>query len=887
VSITPTFPGVYIEEIPSGQHTITPVATTITAFTGRAPFGPTDEVLTIFSFGDFTRFYGGLSVDYPMSYAVQDFFNNGGSQAVIARLFEPISSTDTGVAALPFPPSPPMIPDGWILAAPASAGAGLTSLAVSAPTGGSEGEPLEGMLFSLNSATNTAYTVTGYTAPAKGKPGSISFFPPLTGIPGQTFSTCTPLIFQEGQSPSGWQVLTPGQTSVTLNGGSGIPSMGDTFTVGGNQTQYTITAEPTVNAANPNAVQISVTFSPAVKSQFLPGSTLIISPPQPSPMPIGWQIQQFTAGGMGKPSTLALINGAGNPLIGDRFTVGSNSTTYVVVGFSPASGTATAPVAAQLTFNVVGGGTMPTDTKAFCFCCTLNFVRPLPQNFAIKSVPKPNATSFAISNNNNAASGVIDVGYTFTVQGDETIYTVVLYTQSTGVISFLPGATSTFSSASNAAIMFSPPLQLVAASPGAWGNFLTASVDTNGITDQTAAQFQSYGLATEDLFNLSLILADSRGRLITSERYLNCSVKNTGVAATFPNRLDRLLSANSMLAQVSVLPLAPPASGSAAVGSGGDDGTYLSPITYIGNQAQQTGLYMFEQTSIFNLMCIPPDRRIFDDVPIAMQDLDNAVHLAAAQYCTDRRAIYIVDPPAIWEEQVAQGKISTITPATLGITGENAAGIEIARNAAVYFPRVIEEDILLKGQLCTFAPCGMVAGVIAATDVSRGVWKSPAGVDAGLAGASALTVNLTNPQNGVLNPLGINCLRTFPVTGNVVWGARTLRGADQFEDDYKYLSVRRLTLFIEDSLYAGTQWAVFEPNDEALWSSLRLTVNNFLSGLSRQGAFYNYLVTCDATTTTPTDIALGKVNILVQIAPVYPAEFVMIQIQQIAGTSAS
>jgi phage tail sheath protein FI len=121
----------------------------------------------------------------------------------------------------------------------------------------------------------------------------------------------------------------------------------------------------------------------------------------------------------------------------------------------------------------------------------------------------------------------------------------------------------------------------------------------------------------------------------------------------------------------------------------------------------------------------------------------------------------------------------------------------------------------------------------------------------------------------------------------VVWGARTLRGADQFEDDYKYLSVRRLTLFIEDSLFAGTQWAVFEPNDEALWSSLRLTVNNFLSGLSRQGAFYNYLVTCDATTTTPTDIALGKVNILVQIAPVYPAEFVMIQIQQIAGTSAS
>jgi phage tail sheath protein FI len=146
---------------------------------------------------------------------------------------------------------------------------------------------------------------------------------------------------------------------------------------------------------------------------------------------------------------------------------------------------------------------------------------------------------------------------------------------------------------------------------------------------------------------------------------------------------------------------------------------------------------------------------------------------------------------------------------------------------------------------------------------------------------------LTDGQNGVLNQLGINCLRNFPVIGPVVWGARTLRGADQFEDDYKYIPVRRLTLYIEDSLYRGTQWAVFEPNDEALWSTLRLSVTSFLADLARQGAFYNYAVTCDASTTTPTDIANGKVNILVQIAPVKPAEFVMIQIQQTAATSAS
>ena len=109
-----------------------------------------------------------------------------------------------------------------------------------------------------------------------------------------------------------------------------------------------------------------------------------------------------------------------------------------------------------------------------------------------------------------------------------------------------------------------------------------------------------------------------------------------------------------------------------------------------------------------------------------------------------------------------------------------------------------------------------------------------------------------------------------------------MRGADQLSDDYKYLPVRRLTLYIEESLYRGTHWAVFEPNDETLWSSLRLSVGSFLADLQRQGAFYNYNVRCDGTTTTADDIEKGIVNIIVQIAPVKPAEFVVIKIQQVA-----
>ena len=156
---------------------------------------------------------------------------------------------------------------------------------------------------------------------------------------------------------------------------------------------------------------------------------------------------------------------------------------------------------------------------------------------------------------------------------------------------------------------------------------------------------------------------------------------------------------------------------------------------------------------------------------------------------------------------------------------------------------------------------------MARTDSERGVWKAPAGIDAGILGIQALEVGLTDPENGLLNPLGINCLRVFPVIGHVVWGARTLRGADQLADEYKYVPVRRLALFLEESLYRGTQWVVFEPNDEPLWAQIRLNVGAFMQNLFRQGAFQGttpreaYFVKCDKETTTQNDINLGIVNI--------------------------
>jgi len=152
-----------------------------------------------------------------------------------------------------------------------------------------------------------------------------------------------------------------------------------------------------------------------------------------------------------------------------------------------------------------------------------------------------------------------------------------------------------------------------------------------------------------------------------------------------------------------------------------------------------------------------------------------------------------------------------------------------------------------------------------------------------------LVYKLTDNENGVLNPLGLNCFRNFPVYGLISWGARTIAGADAMASQWKYVPVRRLALFLEESLYRGSKWVVFEPNDEPLWSAIRLNIGSFMQTLFRQGAFQGstpkdaYFVKCDSETTTQDDINSGVVNIVVGFAPLKPAEFVVLQIQQMAG----
>ena len=422
-------------------------------------------------------------------------------------------------------------------------------------------------------------------------------------------------------------------------------------------------------------------------------------------------------------------------------------------------------------------------------------------------------------------------------------------------------------------------LQLQAASPGTWSQNLRTRVTVPDAATAAAIAAQ-LGVTAADVFNVTI-----HDAVTGSEETFN-----NLTAIPSARQITGILQTQSLLVRtkpgwVAATPAknADPAAGktnwnddnaSSPANPVGKDSDPLTASADFGDAGAGTGLYLLDHTDLFNLLCIPPDT-LGGDLPT------DSLRADVTKYCVARRALFILDPPTKW------AKVSDITATNLagdvGISGTDA------RNAAVYFPRVWEANPLQGGQLAVFPPCGIIAGVMAQTDTTRGIWKAPAGVDAALVGATGLTVTMNDADNGQINPLGVNALRTFPIYGNIVWGARTLRGADALADDYKYVPVRRVALFIEESLYRGLKWVVFEPNDEPLWAQIRLNVGAFMHDLFRQGAFQGgspkdaYFVACDSTTTTQNDINLGVVNVIVGFAPLKPAEFVVLQIQQMAG----
>jgi phage tail sheath protein FI len=414
-------------------------------------------------------------------------------------------------------------------------------------------------------------------------------------------------------------------------------------------------------------------------------------------------------------------------------------------------------------------------------------------------------------------------------------------------------------------------LDLAAANEGTWGNRLKAVVDQD--TKDTS---------DKKLFNLTLQeLAGTSPEddVIASEVFRNISTD-----ATSPRYVKSVLEDQSTFARVGAnipleFQLAPDQSLESMFTDGNDGGDIVDDdISHDDLIDSRQGLYALDKADIFNLLCIPPLTRT--------QDVGTDTTIAkAAKYCKDRRALLIVDPRSAWVAiSDAEREINNL---------RTIIGTDLSANAVVYFPRLKIADPRQENRAAEFVPCGAVAGIFARTDAQRGVWKAPAGLEASLGGVRELSYKMTDGENGRLNPLALNSLRTFPVYGHVVWGARTLAGADVLGSEWKYIPVRRLALFIEESLYRGAQWVVFEPNDEPLWAQIRLNIGAFMQNLFRQGAFQGrtpreaYFVKCDKETTTQNDINLGIVNIIVGFAPLKPAEFVIIKIQQMAGQIAA
>jgi phage tail sheath protein FI len=284
-------------------------------------------------------------------------------------------------------------------------------------------------------------------------------------------------------------------------------------------------------------------------------------------------------------------------------------------------------------------------------------------------------------------------------------------------------------------------------------------------------------------------------------------------------------------------------------------------------EAGKRGLWALDKAKCFNLLCIPP---LADG-----KDIGPQTRAAAIRYCEKRRALFIADPSVAWQS------------AKQAIAGLNAAFPTHSSHVALFFPFLQATNPASAGKTMTVAPCGAVAGVLARTDAQRGVWRPSAGTEATLKGVAGPAIKLSDSQNGELNTLGINCLRTFARSGPMIWGARTLAGADQMASEWKYIPVRRLAFFIEESIQRGLRWAVFEPNAEPTWAKIRLNVGAFMDRLFRNGAFQGraareaYFVKCDATTTSQSDIDAGIANVVVGFAPLKPAEFVIITIHQL------
>jgi uncharacterized protein len=761
-----TYPGVYVQEIPSGVRTITGVSTAVAAFIGQTRRGPINDPVRIQSFSDFEREYGGLDEGSELSYAVRQFFLNGGSDAVVVRVARNpraaarilqnadganvlnVVALHQGVAGNRI-----QVRIDHATSSPASTFNLIVSREIPGDPAGSIVEVFSNLTMNSTHVRYVLDVVNGESRLAKVE--RVVDAAALAALTAGT-STSAPLVDESGVLLDVATLIDDrhSQFLVSVNGSAGIP----------------VQVSAASDATGADAAARLASLCAAIQAQVRAAAEGDPALANFTSVPVGNAIR-MTSGRGGEASSVHVLRGVRNDL------------------------------AATLRLGPDNGG-VEVDAVAA--------IRPdtQPKPATLTSLTFTHANITAIDPNANSLVISLDGGPARTV-------TVGLAGVPPEAGNSVNQRLAVLAARLEAAVRAADPSKPAYSSfrAVAANNRLVLSSGTSGTGSTIAVSPAPANDATTQL-----------------------RLTGAGVVTTRPQ--------NMLL-------------------EGGNEEPFTESEAYgiyIGSRSEREGIFALEDTDIFNLMLLPgiSDEGILTD---------------AIAYCEENRAFLIVDPPRGLGPAEMLGAARALPRSNYG---------------AVYYPWIYIPDPLKGGKLRLTPPSGSVAGVFARTDGNRGVWKAPAGTEASLFGAQKLEYVLTDGENGLLNPQGINSLRTFAAAGRVVWGARTLRGADDLADEYKYVPVRRLALFIEETLYRGTQWVVFEPNDEPLWMQIRLNVGAFMHSLFRQGAFQGatpqdaYLVKVDHETTTQFDIDRGVVNILVGFAPLKPAEFIILMIQQLA-----
>jgi phage tail sheath protein FI len=420
-------------------------------------------------------------------------------------------------------------------------------------------------------------------------------------------------------------------------------------------------------------------------------------------------------------------------------------------------------------------------------------------------------------------------------------------------------------------------LKISALTEGTWGDKLSVVID-NSADGETANNFK--------------LVVNYDGTPVETFEPVTWNASTT-LADTSPTPAEYVRSAiNSRSEFIAITAdiTARPANtgGTPLVLTGGAEGTAPTAATFIGSAAVDNtvtgrGLNALDKITDVNIIAIP-GQGATATVNAGMNYCKTVRQLQDCFFIGDMGNLSVplarVDGAQPDVRKISDA-VAYAGPAGFGGTAINKA---VGDYGAIYYPWVWSADPIGTGRnpKILLPPSGFMAGIYARTDNSRGVFKAPAGTEAGVSGAIAVATTVSDAEQDQLNPIKVNVIRTVPGSGIVVWGTRTI-GSDA---EWRYIPVRRVAIFLRTSIYYGIQWAVFEPNDVGLWASLRLNIRSFMLTQFRAGAFQGskpddaFFVKVDSDTTTQADIDNGVVNILVGFAPLKPAEFVVLRLQQ-------